>query len=480
MTVADIAFLGAAGTVTGSRFLVRGDRGRLLVDCGLFQGYKNLRLRNWAPFPVAPTDIGAVALTHAHLDHSGYLPVLVRNGFRGRVHCTHSTLELCRILLPDSGFVQEEQARHANRFRWSRHHPALPLYTREEAERSLELFVAHEFDVPFEASGMRIGFSPAGHILGAAIASVECGGRKVVFSGDLGRPSDPVMRAPAAIEDADLLVLESTYGNRRHNPQDPTVAMGRAIAQAAARGGTIVIPSFAVGRAQALLLHLHRLRASGAIPSALPVYLDSPMATDVTALYLAARREHRLGEAECRDMARVASIVRTPDESRALDESAWPKVIIAGSGMATGGRVLHHIARFGPDPRSLVLFAGFQAGGTRGEAMVNGAARVRIHGRDVPIRARVINMETLSAHADRDEILAWLRQFRSPPRRTYLVHGEPGAADTLRRDIATSLGWEVAVAEHLETATLAGDVARRPSAEGLHGDRVAAGTGLGA
>jgi len=450
--IASVSFFGAAGTVTGSRFLVRAEGGAsVLVDCGLFQGYKNLRLRNWAPFPVDPAGIGAVVLTHAHLDHSGFLPLLARNGFRGRVHCTGSTAELCRILLKDSAFLQEEQARDANRYGWSRHKPALPLYTHEDAERALGLLAEHGFEEAFEAEGMRVRFSPAGHILGAAIATLECDGRTLVFSGDLGRRADPVMRPPATVQAADFLVLESTYGDRRHDPQDAAVAMGRAIAQSAARGGTVVVPCFAVGRAQAVLLHLHRLKASGAIAQALPVYLDSPMATDVTALYLRAGDEHRLSQEECRALGRVATIVRTPDESRALDESPWPKVIIAGSGMAAGGRVLHHIRRYGPDPRSLVLFTGFQAGGTRGDAMVRGAPTVKIHGEEVSIRARVLNLENLSAHADSDEIMAWLLRFRTPPGRIFLVHGEPRASDALRRRIASELGWEATVAEHLQS-----------------------------
>jgi metallo-beta-lactamase family protein len=448
-----LQFLGATGTVTGSKYLVQAARASLLVDCGLFQGFKHLRLRNWAPLPVAPATLQAVLLTHAHIDHSGYLPLLVRNGYRGRIRCTESTYDLCRILLPDSAYLQEEQAEHANRYGWSKHRPALPLYTREDAKRALRQFSPAAFDEPFEAhAGVTACFRPAGHILGAASLTLETGGRILAFSGDLGRPDDPVMYPPRPIERADVLVLESTYGDRLHDASDGLDALGREIARAAARGGTIVVPTFAVGRAQALLLYLHRLKASGAIPAALPIYLDSPMARNVTELYLKAKGEHRLGEADCRAIARVARIVNKPEDSRALDQSEWPKVILAGSGMASGGRVLHHIKRFAPDPRSLIFFTGFQAGGTRGDAMLKGAREVKIHGAYVPVRAAVRNFDSLSAHADRVEIVQWLRHFERAPGQIFLTHGEPAAADALRRHIAEALGWEARVPDYLETS----------------------------
>jgi metallo-beta-lactamase family protein len=450
-----LQFLGATGTVTGSKYLVQGAGASLLVDCGLFQGFKQLRLRNWAPLPVAPGSLHTVLLTHAHIDHSGYLPLLVRNGFRGRIRCTASTYELCSILLPDSAYLQEEQAEHANRHGWSKHHPALPLYTREDAKRALRHFSAVPFNAPFEAhAGITARFRPAGHILGAASLTLEVGGRTLAFSGDLGRPDDPVMYPPEPIERADLLVLESTYGERLHDPSDGIDALGREIARTAARGGTIVVPTFAVGRAQALLLYLHRLKASGAIPAALPVYLDSPMARNVTELYLKAKGQHRLTDADCRAIAKVARIVHKPEESQALDQSEWPKVILAGSGMASGGRVLHHIKRFAPDPRSLIFFTGFQAGGTRGDAMLRGAREVKIHGAYVPVRATVRNFDSLSAHADRAEIVQWLRHFERAPGQLYLTHGEPAASDALRRHIAEALGWDAQVPDYLSTVSV--------------------------
>jgi metallo-beta-lactamase family protein len=446
-----LQFLGATGTVTGSKYLVRAAGKSLLVDCGLFQGFKQLRLRNWAPLPADPAELHAVLLTHAHIDHSGYLPLLVRNGFRGRVRCTESTYELCRILLQDSAYLQEEQAEHANRHGWSKHHPALPLYTRADVRRALARFSPVAFHQRFQAGeGVAARFTPAGHILGAASLTLEAGGRVLAFSGDLGRPNDAVMPAPEPLGTAvDMLVLESTYGDREHDPSDGSRELGEAIAAVAAKGGTVVVPSFAVGRAQALLLYLHRLKASGAIPARLPVYLDSPMAANVTAVYLRARGEHRLSAAQCRAIATVARVVASPEESMALDQSPWPKVIIAGSGMASGGRVLHHIKRFAPDPRSLILFTGFQAGGTRGEAMVRGAATVKIHGAYVPVRAAVRNLDNLSAHADAGEIVQWLRHLPRPPRRTFLTHGEPAAADALRRRIAEALGWQAEVPDYL-------------------------------
>ncbi|MGE5617102.1 MAG: MBL fold metallo-hydrolase [Bacillota bacterium] len=449
-----LQFLGAAGTVTGSRFLVSNGR-RVLVDCGLFQGYKALRLRNWAPFPIEPASIDAVILTHAHIDHSGYLPLLVRNGFTGRIHCSESTRDLARILLLDSAHLQEEEAEHANRMGYSKHSPALPLYTRADAERALERFAPVPFDREWDpVSGMRARLSPAGHILGASLVTLSAGGRTVAFSGDLGRPADLIMRPPATIERADALILEATYGDRLHDAGDPVEALGRIVARTAERGGTVVIPAFAVGRVQSLLYALYLLKAAGSIPRTLPIYLDSPMAVDVTEIYLRHRAEHRLSHGECEAMCRAASFTEGPTDSRRLDESTWPMVIIAGSGMATGGRVLHHLERFGPEARNTILFAGFQAPGTRGDALVHGAREVKIHGQHVRIDAEVASLEAFSAHADHAEMLGWLQRLPAPPARTYLVHAEPAAADAMRRRIEERLGWPCAVAEYRDVVEL--------------------------
>lgn len=450
-----IQFLGATGTVTGSKYLLKTDRARILVDCGLFQGYKELRLRNWAELPVVPAEIDAVLLTHAHLDHCGYLPLLVRNGFRGKIYCSAATHDLCKIILLDSAHLLEEEARYANRHTYSKHQPALPLYTRHDAERALTQFVAVEFGAHFQpAAGMDALLSPAGHILGAAMITLEADARRICFSGDLGRPKDPLMVAPAAIERADYLVLESTYGNRKHDPADPGVRLGQLIRDTAARGGVTVIPSFAVGRAQSILYLIHLLKQAGELPSALPVYLNSPMAADATELYRRHRANHRLSAQQCKAMCETAHIVNSVEESIALNQRRKPMVIIAASGMATGGRVLHHLQAFAPDPRNTVLFAGFQAGGTRGAKMVAGADSIKIHGEYVPVRARVEQIDNLSAHADADEILDWLSHFAAPPRMTFITHGEPEAADALRLRIGEKLGWQCRVPSYLDWVEL--------------------------
>lgn len=450
----DLQFLGATGTVTGSKYLLRAGDASLLVDCGLFQGYKQLRLRNWAAPPFAPRELGAVALTHAHLDHSGYLPRLVKAGFAGPVHCTSATYDLCRLLLPDSGRLQEEEAELANRHGFSRHAPALPLYTEADAFAALERFEVHGFGEDFEAApGLRVRFVRAGHILGAAMVRVQAGTRSVLFTGDLGRPDDPIMRAPERVERADALVVESTYGNRVHDPADPQQRLGEVIARTAARGGVVVIPSFAVGRTQSLLWAIHRLKEARVIDGELPVFLNSPMAVDATSIYRRHRAEHRLDPDQCLAMCHAAHFVNTVEESKRLNTRGGPMVIIAGSGMATGGRVVHHLKQFAPDPRNTILFAGFQAGGTRGAAMLAGAPAVKIHGAYVPVRADVALIDNLSAHADAQEILTWLGGFTAPPQRTFVTHGEPAAADALRQRIEEQLHWRCDVPEYREVVT---------------------------
>jgi len=450
-----IQFLGATNTVTGSKFLITSGNRNILVDCGLFQGYKQLRLHNWAPLPIAPSKIDAVILTHAHLDHSGYIPILVRDGFKGKIYCSEATRDLCGLLLPDSGYLLEEEASYANRKGFTKHQPALPLYTEKDAERALPYLTPVDFRKPFDVAGhFRAELFPAGHILGAAIVKLEAEDTSVTFSGDLGRSNDPIMVDPAPIETSDYLLMESTYGNRFHDPADPLELLGRTIRETAARGGVTIIPSFAVGRAQALLYYIHQLKQSGAIPALLPVYLNSPMAVDATTLYRKHNRLHRLSPKECEMIYRDIRVVNSVAESIALDKQRMPMVIVAASGMATGGRVLHHLKSFAPDPRNTILFAGFQAGGTRGAAMLNGVESIKIHGQYTPLRAQVTQIPNLSAHADRGELMAWLSHFKQPPKRTFLVHGEPDAADSLRQHIEETMDWSCYVPDYLESITL--------------------------
>jgi metallo-beta-lactamase family protein len=446
-----LQFLGATGTVTGSKYLLTSGGARMLLDCGLFQGYKQLRLRNWEDLPVAPVDIDAVVLTHAHLDHSGYLPLLVKNGFRGKIFCSEATFDLCKILLPDSGRLLEEEAGHANRHGYSKHAPALPLYSEADALRALKFFSPVAFGAAFEICGkLRGQLALGGHILGAAIVTVSDGSRSVTFSGDLGRLNDAIMVEPSHVPDSDYLVLESTYGDRAHDPADPGVLLGKTIRETAARGGVTIIPAFAVGRAQSILYAIHQLKQKGEIPTGLPVYLNSPMATDATALYQKHLGLHRLDHRQCEAMRHVAHIVNSVEESIALNQRQIPMVIISASGMATGGRVLHHLKAFAGDRRNTVLFAGFQAGGTRGAAMLAGVAELKIYGEYVPLRAMVRHIDNLSAHADADEIVRWLGHFGRPPKRTFITHGEPAAADALRHRIGEELGWNCRVPDYLE------------------------------
>jgi metallo-beta-lactamase family protein len=449
-----LTFLGGVETVTGSKYLVETARKRILVDCGLFQGLKELRERNWLPLPIEVPSLDAVLLTHAHLDHSGYLPLLAKNGFAGPVYCTEATRDLCDILLPDSGYLQERDADFANRHGYTKHKPAKPLYTAAEAEASLKLLKP----VPFGAfrkldDGLTVRFQRAGHILGAASVLLQDSGQSLLFSGDLGRPNDPVMLDPVGTDSVDNLVVESTYGNRRHEQVDPEQSLAEIICSTARRGGSILIPAFAVGRTQTILYYLQRLKASHRIPD-LPIYLDSPMAIDASGIFCAHLDDHKLTAGQCRSLCSIARYVQSVEESKALNRMTMPMIVISASGMASGGRVVHHMKVMAPDPRNTILFTGFQAAGTRGAAMVSGASEVTIHGQRVPVRATVSNLDTLSAHADADEIIGWLRKQATPPRRTFVTHGEPAAAEALQHRISTELGWKCRVPRYRETEDL--------------------------
>lgn len=448
-----IDFLGGTGTVTGSRYLLTHAGRRLLVDCGLFQGLKQLRLRNWAAFPVAAASIDAVLLTHAHLDHSGFVPRLVRLGFTGTVHATPATRELCELLLPDSGRLQDEDAEYLNRHEKSKHQPALPLYSEREAIAALKHFKDVPFGrecAPWDGWSWRLG--RAGHILGAASVRVRCGGTSILFSGDLGRDDDLLMRAPEPAEPADYVVIESTYGDRIHPGSDPLDELAAVINRTAARGGVVVVPAFAVGRAQTLLHAIQLLKQARRIPE-MPVYLNSPMAADATRLYQRHAAEHRLSPEQCSAMQRQTVIVSSVEESRRLNELRFPSIIVSASGMATGGRVLHHLKAYAPDARNTILFTGFQAAGTRGAAMIAGAQAIKIHGAYVPVRAEVANLESLSAHADREQLLTWLGA-QGKPRRVFVTHGDPVAADALRLAIEERYGWPCTVPDYLESREL--------------------------
>jgi metallo-beta-lactamase family protein len=465
-----VAFWGAAGTVTGSRFVVDTGTARVLVDCGLFQGLKRLREANWEPFPVDPASIDAVVLTHAHIDHSGYLPALVRDGFRGRIWCTPGTAALARIMLLDSAHLQEEDARFANRQRSSKHHPALPLYTQADAGMAIERLRAHPPAGAFRpAEGIEARFSPAGHILGAASVWICDGSRSVLFSGDLGRFDDPIMAPPAPPLDADHVVVESTYGNRRHPDEDPAAALAQVVTDTARRGGIVLIPVFAVGRAQTVLHLLAGLRRDGRIPS-VPTFLNSPMAVHATELFLASPDEHRLDEREVAALRDGVELVRSVEDSMALTSRRGPMVVLSASGMLTGGRVLHHLRQVAPDRRNTIVLAGFQAAGTRGEALQHGAATLRVFGEDVPVRARVVQLDSLSAHADADGVMAWLASAPSPPSAVSVVHGEATAAETLRRRIRHELGWTAAVPSQGDSVAVASSSRVLPVEAGEHLD----------
>ncbi len=449
-----LTFAGAAGTVTGSKYVVEVRGRKLLVDCGLFQGLKELRLRNWAAPPFDPRAIQAVLLTHAHIDHAGYIPLLVKQGFTGHVLSTRATRDLCEILLRDSGHLQEEEAAYANRRRFSKHSPALPLYSESDAEEAMARFLPVDWENRVElGGGVACRFLPAGHILGADMIVLEDGERSILFSGDLGRAADPILRAPVRPPRADWLVVESTYGDRVHPSADPESVLASTIDRTVARGGVVVVPAFCVGRAQQILYDIVKLKAARRVPD-VPVYVNSPMARDVTDIYARYQGEHRLSTVELSAMCRATTFVNSVQDSKRLNARSEPMIIIAGSGMATGGRVLHHIHAFAPDARNTLLFVGYQAAGTRGASIVGGAPCVKLHGEEVPIRAEVVSMGGLSAHADSAEILAWLRGFEEPPKHTFVTHGEPEAARALANAIR-ELGWKASVPDYLGEAELA-------------------------
>jgi metallo-beta-lactamase family protein len=469
--MSSLTFLGAARTVTGSKHLLDAGGHRVLVDCGLFQGLKELRERNWQPLPIREDSINAVVLTHAHLDHCGYLPKIVQRGFKGPIYCTPATAELAKVVLEDAAKLQEEDAERANRKKYTKHSPALPLFTVEDAARAIRRFETIPYERPKEIlPGLSVEYINAGHLLGSAFARVHGAavGKTILFGGDLGRFNRPVLPNPSMVPEADVVLVESTYGDRLHERGDDGERMASIIRRTVERGGRVIIPAFALGRVEELLYWLHKLEKTRRIRP-LPVYVDSPMAASVLETY-----RHRLNELDAemseektgahsfnedeRDLCvfctRHLKVIASIKESRAVQESRELCVVISASGMATGGRVLHHLARALPDARNTILFAGYQAVGTRGRQLKDGAKFTKIHGQDVPVAAEIAAIDSMSAHADQQEILTWLGGFNEPPSLTCLVHGEPAPMDTLKSRIEHELKWTVRTPGHQETIAL--------------------------
>ncbi len=450
----EIQFLGASQTVTGSKYLLKLGEITVLVDCGLYQGLKEYRLRNWSTLPLHPKEIDCVLLTHAHIDHTGYLPLLIKNGFQGPVYCTKGTRDLCGVLLPDSGYLQEEEAATANRYGYSKHHPALPLYTKLDAEVALQSLKAVEYHEKVVINNqLSIQFLPAGHIIGASLVEINYKGSTILFTGDLGRPHDLIMKPPIIVKSANYLIVESTYGDRLHEKEPSTTQFAEIINKTVARGGSVIVPSFAVGRAQSLLYHISLLKKEGKIPN-IPVFLDSPMAIKATDIFCAHMEDHRLTKSEIVEFCNVATYVNTVEDSKRIDNFAYPVIIISASGMATGGRVLHHLKLFAKDRRNTILFAGYQAPGTRGAKMVQGEKIVKIHGEMISIEAEVAQLDNVSAHADYNEILAWLSHFEYSPKKVFITHGEISAANALKEKIEEKFHWKCIVPEYMQIEKL--------------------------
>lgn len=443
-----VSFLGGAQTVTGSKFLVQQSGKNILIDCGLYQGRKELRLRNWHKLPFALDKLDAVILTHAHIDHSGYVPLLYRNGFKGPIYATQATVDLCSILLPDSGHLQEEEALYANKKHCSKHKPALPLYTRLDAIKSLERFIPIKFNQSIDlGEGIHFYCKPAGHILGAATVYLSQGDKRLMFTGDLGRQHDSILYPPAPPDEVDYIFCESTYGNREHVKGSSEDELAAIINSTVAKGGSILMPAFAVGRAQHVLRDVYYLKKNKRIPD-IPVFVDSPMATDVTKLFYQHADLHQLSKDEALGVCKTATYIQSVDDSKSLMTIKYPHIIISASGMATGGRVLHHLSNLLPDHRNSIVFCGFQAPGTRGARLVQGEKEVKIFGQYVSVRSSIYNLETLSAHADRQEIISWLKKMKSAPKKIFIIHGELDASTDLAYLINHELGWKTEIPDY--------------------------------
>jgi metallo-beta-lactamase family protein len=458
-----ITFLGAAGTVTGSRFLMQLDERNYLVDCGLFQGGRKIKAKNWQPFPFPPDQIDAILLTHAHIDHAGYLPRLIAEGYNGPVFATEATCALLGLLLPDAAYLQEQEASYANKKGYSRHKPALPLFTSKDAQQALRHLKPVQFHQPLSIDGLTATWLPSGHILGAGIVQVDLetgnGSQRVVISGDLGRYESEIMKPPATIREADVVLIESTYGNRQHEDDSIEDVLSGLIRKVSQRNGVLLIPAFTVGRTQQILYWIRKLQDLGQVPD-IPVFIDSPMAVEASHLYCKFGDDHNLDinllmdEQQCPLKCRDTRFVRDVEESKQLNARPGPAVIISASGMCTGGRILHHLKWRLPDRRNTVLFVGYQAKGTRGRSLLEGAESIRIHGDRVPVRAEIAQLDALSAHADRDGLFRWLSEFVRPPSQTFIVHGEPDASQSFHKQIVEELGWTTFVPEEMDTFQL--------------------------
>lgn len=460
-----IQFLGAARTVTGSKHVVSHRGKTVMLDCGMFQGVKEWRMKNWDPFPLPMGYVDDVILSHAHMDHSGFLPRLVRLGFTGRVFATPATAELCGIMLPDSAHIQEEDARYANKEGFSRHSPALPLYTVQDAETALGLLRPVDYETVQDVDrNISFEFLEAGHILGSALVMVKLRKEdgsvlRLLFTGDLGRYGEHMLPDPAAVPSTDFLVVESTYGNRLHHDDDPEKLLAEIINTTYRRGGVVIVPSFAVGRTQEILIHLHALQDTGRIPP-IPVFLDSPLAANATRIFCRYVEDQKfpatiqIEGGECPVLCQNLKISSTVRDSMAINDLTEPAVVISASGMCEAGRVLHHLKMHMPNPRNAVVFVGYQAEGTRGRRILDGEKEVKIHGQKVPVRASIHSIDSFSAHADHDEIFCWLSNFSNPPKKTFVVHGELSAMDSLAKEVRTRLGWAVETPAYLEKAVL--------------------------
>ncbi|MBO4956256.1 MAG: MBL fold metallo-hydrolase [Rickettsiales bacterium] len=455
--IPQITFCGAAKTVTGSKYLLEYKDKKILVDCGLFQGLKDDRIKNRQQMPFFPKDINAILLTHAHLDHSGYIPLMVKNGFKGYVYCTQATYELCKIILPDSGFLQEEDAKYMAKKGASKHKNPLPLYTEEDAIKSLKQFKIIRFDDEVKLdTDISFTINGAGHILGAGIINVKVGDKKVVFSGDLGRTNDDIMHDPEKVAEGDYVLCESTYGDRVHKDIDAKEELANIINKTVSRGGNVIIPAFAVGRTQLLLYYIYKLKKERKIPS-VPVFVDSPMSIKATNLLDDFASQHKLSEKECFEIFDDTKFTTTVDQSKRIFDQKVPSIIISASGMATGGRVLHHLAHYGPDNRNTILLVGYQAMGTRGRALQDGKKELKIHGQVVKINATVEKLENMSAHADSNELINWLKGFKEKPQKLFVVHGEEKGSQCFAERVETELRWNVMVPEYLQIYQLQGN-----------------------